>query len=443
MLLILVAVAVLTPDHATNTQDFTRVCLSKAIVHGRLTIDSCIDNGIDRARYRGHIYSNKAPGLSMLAIPVGEAVGVHQPATWTYLHDTRLWAVRVATSGLLFLIAAFVVGRMAEGLAPGTGGLVLTTLALGTLLAPFAATSFDHDPTAAFGIVAFALAWSRRPFVAGLAAGAALLCEYESAPLVLVLGAYAAIGGTRSLIRYAAGAAPGAVLLAVYDWAAFGAPWHNPLSYSDNAYKLDHSRGILGIQEPTFHAAERVLVGTGGILVLTPVTAAAAFGLSILWRRGLRAETLVCSSITALYLVAEFGYFDPYGGSSPGPRFFVPAFPFLFLGLGPAIAWRPRLTGLLAISSVIANTTVMLVWSHGSAGSYAQGVWGQLVRFPADGGRSPLYRDLSENIVQHLGLRLGRPLASLIVWECAAAAVLTALPRQHKAAPWTPFSPPV
>ena len=44
------------------------------------------------------------------------------------------------------------------------------------------------------------------------------------------------------------------------------------------------------------------------------------------------------------FAASAAGYFDPYGGTSPGPRFFVPALQFLALGLAPAYARWPRLT---------------------------------------------------------------------------------------------------
>src|SRR5262249_4775568 len=83
----------------------------------------------------------------------------------------RLWAVRVLTSGLAFLLCAFLVGRISEGLAPGRGAAALVTFALGTIMAPVAPTGLAHDSAALLGFGAFALAWRRRPLLAGLAGG--------------------------------------------------------------------------------------------------------------------------------------------------------------------------------------------------------------------------------------------------------------------------------
>jgi hypothetical protein len=57
----------------------------------------------------------------------------------------------------------------------------------------------------------------------------------------------------------------------------------------------------------------------------------------LLWRQGFRAEALTCAAATVCFLLINAGYFLPYGGNSPGPRFFAPALPFLAVGLAPAL----------------------------------------------------------------------------------------------------------
>ena len=67
----LVAAATLTPVFATGAQDASRVCLSRAILHGHLSNDYCLNGPYarDKATYKGHLYSDKAPGMSLLEVP--------------------------------------------------------------------------------------------------------------------------------------------------------------------------------------------------------------------------------------------------------------------------------------------------------------------------------------------------------------------------------------
>src|SRR5690348_10338850 len=69
LLLTLVAFAVLSQVYVVNVQDVSHYCLSRAMAAGQLRIDACGGDSIDRAEYNGHAYSNKAPGMSLLAVP--------------------------------------------------------------------------------------------------------------------------------------------------------------------------------------------------------------------------------------------------------------------------------------------------------------------------------------------------------------------------------------
>jgi hypothetical protein len=397
VLLALVAAVALSPVFVPNQQDGSRLCLSRALVAGRLSNDGCFRSTVDRSRYDGHLYSNKAPGMSVLEIAPAEAVRLGSPTHWGQAANLRLWAVHLFASGLPFLLCVFLVGRISEGLAPGYGAPALVAFGLGTLMAPLAVSGFDHVPAACLGFLAFVLAWRRRPLLAGLAAGAALTTEYEAAAILLIVFAYTALQGSHAALRFAAGAVPGVALLAAYDWAAFGAPWHNPLRYSDNAYLAPENSGLLGIQLPNLHDTRHVFFGERGLFVTSPVVIAAGLGLLLLWRRGLRAEALTCAAVTAAFVIAECGYFIPYGGGSPGPRFLVPALPFLALGLGPAFARRPLVTALLTGVSMVAITAVTLTWAL--AGPYQGSIWGELGRVLTHGGSSPLARAVSKDVL--------------------------------------------
>ena len=57
-------------------------------------------------------------------------------------------------------------------------------------------------------------------------------------------------------------------------------------------------------------------------------------------------------AVVISYFIYNIGYWLPFGGGSPGPRFLIPALPFLALGLAPAYRRLPTLTLALAIPSV-------------------------------------------------------------------------------------------
>ncbi|HUY72093.1 MAG TPA: hypothetical protein VMV08_07605 [Gaiellaceae bacterium] len=427
LLLLLVAVATLTVVQPHGAQDVSRMCLTLAVPHARLSNDSCLAGNGDLASFGGHSYSDKAPGLSFLAIPIAEAVRLPPPTGWEGDGALQLWAVRISTGGIALLGCAMLLGRVAEGLASRSGGPALVTFAAGTLMSSLAAANFDEAPAALLGFAAFLLAWRRRPVAAGIVGGAAILVEYQAALIVAVIALYVAFGGVRSVGRYLLGLLPGVALLGLYDWAAFGSPLHLSYRYVSVLFAAQQSQGFFGIHAPRWHAIRLVLVGDRGLVVDAPVLLLALAGLAILWRQGLRRESAVCAIVTLSFLVLEFGYYDPYGGHSPGPRFFIPALPFLALGLAPAFArWRTA-TSLLALCSVLASSGILLSWpaAVNTPGRYHWSIWRELALVPVQGEASEIARWAPANVLTKLGV--GPLGAEAAVFAASVAALGLAL----------------
>jgi len=362
--------SLLQPPGCNQTAHYALV---QSLDRGTPRIDLFHQETCDTAYVGGHYFAAKAPGLALATLPWFEAlrafglaprnplVAAHYPVAMVALPRRALWQVGLFGAALPGLVLLLLVRAVVDEITPGFGLPVAALAGLGTLILPFATVYFAHVLGACLAFAAFALLFLRqRALPAGLLAGLAICVDL---PLGIVAAALAVYAGRRALPHYAVGAAVGVLPLFAFNAWAFGNPLH--LSYanavlhggrSGHAVLGANSKGLFGVGVPSLHAGVELLFSPRGLVVLSPVLLAALAGLWRLRGRGYRSEAHLALVIFVSFLVYNAGYYLPFGGYVPGPRFLIATIPFLALGLGVALADWPVPTVALGLLSIAAMT---------------------------------------------------------------------------------------
>jgi hypothetical protein len=325
----------------------------------------------------GHLYSNKAPGLSVLAAPLlalleGAERTLSVDPCGSAAYTANAWGVNLVFNASLVALAAVVFGGVASSLARSdVHESASVALGLGTLLFPYATAFYSHAGSAALLFLSFAvaraeLAGRARPLRlvgAGLLAGLAGASEYSVGIPAVLLAAYVlwVSRSWRAAAAFSAGGAPPLAGFMLYHWACFGSPFVTALAYT-NPIMLNASGGLFGA--PSTAALWGVTFSPyRGLFVYCPVLLVAIAGLASLARRTGRAEAILVAVIFLYFLLLNACFTEWHAGASHGPRYMIASIPFVALGLAEALVrWRRLTLALVAVgaasSVAVAATSV-------------------------------------------------------------------------------------
>lgn len=382
--------------HLHTANESIRLYFIQAVVdHGRPELDEVVrEHGVvpvDRSEVNGHVYMDKAPGASVLAMPLYPLVKSLRPAVahrelWLFGWLATLWAIALP------LLLSFVVLMRWVRTWQGTerdAALLVLALALASPVFVYATLFFGHGlATACITLGAFTIAAvpphepSRgRGLLAGLALGFAGLTDTPCFVLAAFVCAWAVLRASGPLLHrvrcalpVVLGVALCAVLQLLYNTWVLGHPLHFTYQYKGDAQLARiMATGFLGFRPPQGDALWGLLFSARrGLYYHAPWLAVGTLGLLLHARRPdvpreQRVDAAGMLLISLAYLLFVSGFADWPAGDCVGARHLLPIVPLLGAGLLPVWRWPglPRLgraavagsigVGMLAAAPVVAT----------------------------------------------------------------------------------------
>ncbi len=439
----------------------SRLDMVRAIVEqGTLRIDAFHQNTEDKAFANGHYYSDKAPGLALLAVPMAEilrALNIDSASPrglvdLAYFLTVFTVALPMAAACVCLFWIAMTLGASVNAAAFGA-----VALGLATPMWAYSTLFWGHALAAACLVFAFACALKLRGgasfasdifwgFALGVTAGWATVTEYPSAPASAMVAGLALalvwrdgmLRRWRVLLAIGAGALPCVLALMLYQHAAFGSIFHPSYAYYPAGAFSWMKHGYMGLTYPRIDVALKLLFGCRrGLLFSGPVVLAAPFGLRQLWKQpSSHAAAVAATLIAAYYFIFHASFYSWPAGWSYGPRYMAPGLPFLCLGLAPLWdhAHRACRIAISALAAAGAGLTLMAVsvsaqppdefhcplrqfyWPSFWAGKFSLNLGSALI--PAEQGTNQVHG--SFNLGELIGLHgLASLLPLLAVWALA------------------------
>lgn len=336
-----------------------------AVDQGTLATDSYVIKGIeDNAFYNGHYYSGFAPGDSFLAIPVYfvfKPLFSLLPGSLFSFPNVQLRLIllniiaTVFISSLLSAFMAVLVYRFLGKFSKNRFHKLLLTFAFsfGTIIFIYS-TGYSRDVIKTFFLFAsffilfhlhYGYYGTRRgllSFFSGLFLAFSVSMDYKTVIVMPLFLLYSWIFCKRKeFFLFVLGALIPFLFLMAYDYVAFGSPLATPYNYRSEAIVRDYyTAGFFGITFPTLDSLFGLTFSPfRGFFFYMPVMLLSVFGLFVKFFSKGRKFKVDMFFILLLFLV--FFFFNAslvppswYAGSSFGPRYLMPAIPFMIL---PAI----------------------------------------------------------------------------------------------------------
>ncbi len=363
-----------------SANELPRVYLTMAMVdEGSFAIDSGVERWgktADVSPHDGHLYSNKAPGSSMLAVPAYAFLKFTRKLTGeepTLAEVT--WVCRFFTGVLPTLLFMLLLWRFMHRFAPSleTRRLLLAGYALGSMAMTYSVLFISHQLAAVCIASAYILTvWVTEEgmsvkwmWAVGLAAGCAPLVDYQAAFAGVPIAVFLIVKLVQQKhwkgVGYAIGGAIAPIaLLLFYHSRAFGGALKTGYGAS-KSFAHFHQQGFLGMDKLRMEAFSGSMISPeNGLLLLCPMMLLAIPGWFLMAKRKNYWHMGVTLSIAIIYVGFVSSLIFWRGGWQLGPRYIVAMLPFMLVPIGVSLTWaetrwpaRGIAVGMIGVGIVI------------------------------------------------------------------------------------------
>lgn len=344
-----------------STNEFSRFLLTSAIVDFQtFQIDKPIKRfgtSQDKAFYKGHYYSDKAIGLSLVGVPVYAVLRIiealfqtHLSVKWV-LFFLKLFCITIPTLLFVNILNKFWYEIFEDARAVA----VATFLFLfGTIVFTYSQQFVSNSAAGCLLFLSFYYIYrgtkeqeksNRCVFVAGMFAGMAILFEYPAFLLVPPLGGYLLWTSFRRahFFSFAAGFLPFLIIVLAYNYSIFGTPFDVTYHHTvDLAHQQELGQGFVGFGIPKIEILWKLLFGSErGLFYFSPVLLLCVPGFYFFYRNPKwKKEAVLFLVLIGIVFVFVSGMSNWSGGWAFGPRYLAPAIPFLMTGV--FLAWTNK-----------------------------------------------------------------------------------------------------
>lgn len=321
----------------------------------------------------GVCYGKYGIGLPLMSVPLyltGRLISGPAPANPNELSLPRLFVstlnqlVTAVTCSILYILGFKITGNKKQA--------VELTLVFGlfTIAWPYASTSFSQPIIGFLLLATIALIYTSHSLtnslLAGIFLGWAFLVRLDSLPLIMVVGIWAVnkMWTTRttksssakvdkafisSIAAIVLPIAASFILFGVIQLNHFGSLFQT--GYEGEAWSHPFLTGFFG----------QLFSFGKGIMFYSPLVLLVPFGLSILYREGIKDLPILATILFLLQLLIYSSWWSWSGGWAWGPRFLVPALPLFMIGLLPWSRSKLSIIKLLLACFILVSFIVQMV----------------------------------------------------------------------------------